>query len=103
VAQGADRWGYTSPVGAFAANGFGLYDMAGNVWQFTEDCWHDTYTGAPADGSAWVSADCDARVVRGGSWYKPPAGERSAKRGKGTPDDLLGSAEIGFRVARTLD
>jgi formylglycine-generating enzyme required for sulfatase activity len=103
VADGADRWSYTSPVGSFPANGFGLFDMAGNVWQITEDCWHDDYTGAPAIESAWVTADCDTRVVRGGSWYKPPAGERSAKRGKGTPDDLRGSSEIGFRVARTLD
>ena len=77
--------------------------MAGDVWQFTQDCWHDTYQGAPTDGSAWLDGDCQSRVVRGGSWYKPPTGERSAKRGKATPDDLRNSQEIGFRVARTLE
>jgi formylglycine-generating enzyme required for sulfatase activity len=58
----------TAPVGSFAANAFGLYDMVGNVWAWTEDCWHDNYNGAPADGLAWASGDCSRRVVRGGSW-----------------------------------
>ena len=68
----------TAPVGSFAANRFGLYDMVGNVWEWTEDCWHHNYEGAPADGSAWTSGDCGARVVRGGSWRydpTPPLGE----------------------------
>jgi formylglycine-generating enzyme required for sulfatase activity len=102
MAAGADRWLYTSPVGAFPPNPFGLYDMAGNVWQFTEDCWRDSYEGAPSDGSPRGEAKCDERVVRGGSWFKIPTGERSAKRGEGKPVDLKGAHEIGFRVARDL-
>jgi formylglycine-generating enzyme len=99
--EGKDLWGYTSPVGSFPANGFGLFDMAGNVWQWTADCWHDSYAEAPLDGSAWTSGACEARVVRGGSWFKPAAGERSAKRGIVKPE--VRNGEIGFRVARTLD
>ena len=60
VAQGTDCWKYTAPTGAFPANSFGLFDMAGDVWQFTEDCWHDNYQAAPNDGSAWLDANCDA-------------------------------------------
>ena len=103
VARGADRWKYTSPVGAFPANPFGLNDMAGNVWQFTLDCWHETYDGAPIDGSARLDGKCDERVVRGGSWFKPPTGERSAKRGQGKVADLKGNHEIGFRLVRDFD
>ena len=102
VAMGADRWAYTSPVGAFPANPFGLYDMAGNVWQFTQDCWRDSYSGAPVDGSARSGGKCDERVVRGGSWFKPPSGERSAKRGQAKVADLKGNHEIGFRLIRDL-
>ena len=103
VAIGADRWIYTSPVGSFPANPFGLFDMAGNVWNFTEDCWRNDYAGVPTDGSAWRDAKCEERAVRGGSWFKPPAGERSAKRGQGKVVDLKGNAEIGFRLVRDLD
>ena len=102
VASGADRWKYTSPVGAFPANPFGLYDMAGNVWQFTLDCWHETYDGAPADGSARTDGKCDERAVRGGSWFKVPTGQRSAMRGQGKVADLKGNHEIGFRLVRDL-
>lgn len=102
VASGADRWRYTSPVGAFPANPWGLYDMAGNVWQFTLDCWHETYDGAPADGSARTDGKCDERAVRGGSWFKIPTGERSAMRGQGKVADLKGNHEIGFRLVREL-
>ena len=92
----------TSPAGSFSANGFGLYDMHGNVWEWVEDCWHDSYRGAPSDGSAWVTF-CDnvERVLRGGSWYLVPRFLRSASRHWRT----AGSRNLydGFRVARTLD
>jgi formylglycine-generating enzyme required for sulfatase activity/class 3 adenylate cyclase len=58
----------TSPVGSFPPNGFGLYDMLGNVWEWVEDCWGRSYVGAPVDGAARENALCEARVRRGGSW-----------------------------------
>jgi len=90
----------TAPVGSFAANGFGLYDMVGNVWAWTEDCYHDSYNGAPTDGSAWNRGDCGRRVLRGGAWYFDPQVLRSAFRG-GDPYDVR-AGYIGFRVGRTL-
>ena len=63
-----DQWKRTAPVGSFPPNGFGLYDMHGNVWEWVEDCWNGSYAGAPADGDAWRSGDCAKRVLRGGSW-----------------------------------
>jgi formylglycine-generating enzyme required for sulfatase activity len=88
----------TAPVGSFAANGFGLYDLVGNVYQWVEDCYHDS--GAPADGTAWTGGDCTGRVVRGGSWGDFPVSLRSANRGR-----LISALRIdglGFRVGRTL-
>ena len=62
----------TAPVGSFKANDFGLYDMAGNVWEWVQDCYQNSYDGAPKDGSVWEDgADCAARVLRGGSWSFP--------------------------------
>jgi formylglycine-generating enzyme required for sulfatase activity len=90
----------TAPVGSFAANAFGLYDMVGNVWEWTQDCYHDSYKGAPADGSAWTSGDCYYRVLRGGSWGNSPKGLRSALRDWLTADSRLNL--FGFRVGRTL-
>ena len=58
----------TVPVGSYKPNGFGLYDMHGNVEEWVEDCWNGSYEGAPSDGSAWTSGDCVLRVLRGGSW-----------------------------------
>ncbi len=96
------QWGgkQTAPVGSFAANAFGLYDMIGNVWEWTEDCWNESYQGAPADGSPWTSGDCKARVVRGGSWNLNPDLLRSANRNRNTTD--YRSYYLGIRVARTL-
>jgi formylglycine-generating enzyme required for sulfatase activity len=90
----------TAPVGSFAANAFGLYDMHGNVGEWTQDCWQDNYNGAPTDGSARTSGDCSRRGVRGGSWYVAPVYLRSAYRGKTTINDRNGT--LGFRVSRTL-
>ena len=90
-----------APVGSFAANGFGLYDMVGNVLSFVEDCYHDSYVGAPADGTAWVSGACDYRIARGGSFGRGPEALRSAERHM--HDDSFRDVDLGFRVARDLD
>ena len=91
----------TAPVGSFAANGFGLYDMVGNVWEWTEDCWHDDYKGAPTNGSAWTSGDCGLRALRGGSWNDYPGDLRSADNRDGDIPDIR-NGNIGFRIGRTL-
>ena len=90
----------TSPVGSFAPNGYGLYDMVGNVSQWVEDCYHPTYENAPTDGSAWNSGDCALHVVRGSSWFSNPGPPRSAVRGWGAPDRR--NSYLGFRIGRTL-
>jgi len=90
----------TSPVGSFKPNAFGLYDMAGNVWQWVQDCYHGDYEGAPTDGLAWTSGDCSNRVVRGGSWVDDPQFLRSATRGGFSTGNRSGY--LGFRVGRTL-
>ena len=91
----------TVPVGSFPANGFGLHDMHGNVWEWVEDCWHDSYASAPADGSVWTSGgDCSLRVLRGGSWFSSPVNLRSATRNGSTTGNR--DSYFGFRVARTL-
>lgn len=100
LANCSDGFLHTSPVGSFPANAFGLYDMLGNVWQLTSDCWNGNYDGAPSDGSAWTTGYCDLRVGRGGSWYNGPTVLRSAFRIKS--DAAYRDANVGFRVARTF-
>jgi len=90
---------YTAPVGSFQPNAFGLYDMLGNVWEWTADCVNWRYVLAPTDGSAWLSGDCKSHVLRGGSWNDDPWAARSAVRSNALA--LLGSANLGFRVARS--
>jgi formylglycine-generating enzyme required for sulfatase activity len=96
------RWDrtQTAPVGSFAANRWGLFDMVGNVFEWVEDCFHDNYNGAPANGSAWSSQNCMRRVVRGGAWLSHPDLLRSASRDWIASDDR--KDYVGFRVARTL-
>ena len=95
-----DPFDVTAPVGSFAPNGFGLFDMHGNVWEWVEDCANGDYSGAPQDGSAWRSGDCERAVLRGGSWdnwsYYLRSANRSWNGRKARYDDF------GFRVARTL-
>ena len=64
----SDGYAETAPVGVYEANAFGLHDVLGNVWEWKRDCWNESYSGAPSDGSAWMSGDCSRRVLRGGSW-----------------------------------
>lgn len=91
-------------VDAFAANPFGLYGMLGNVWQWTEDCWHKSYVGAPSDGRAWVDGSCTRYALRGGAWNNLPIFVRSAARvaGGNNGGDYDYSALAGFRLARSL-
>jgi formylglycine-generating enzyme required for sulfatase activity len=89
----------THPVGEKKPNAFGLFDMHGNVWQWTEDCWNESYENAPGDGLTNAAGNCEERVLRGGSWGNDPQLLRAARR-------IWGLAEyrydfVGFRVART--
>jgi formylglycine-generating enzyme required for sulfatase activity len=99
LAQGRDQWVSTSPAGSFPPNAFGLYDMIGNVWEWTADSYHANYNGAPTDGTEW-QGDGAKRVHRGGSWLNNPQLVRAALR-----DDLEPAYRFsinGFRLARTL-
>jgi formylglycine-generating enzyme required for sulfatase activity len=98
----SDGYAYTSPVGSFAPNAFGLYDMHGNAWEWTEDCWHDNYHGAPTDGAAWTAGDCSRRVVRGGSWSNLPGALRAAIRFRGWDPSEPRGLIFGLRLGRTL-
>jgi len=91
----------TVPVNSISANPFGLYNLHGNVWEWTHDCWHETYADAPTDGSAWTTG-CNGnyRVLRGGSWFNGPVQLRSAYRGGFIIDGRYNI--IGFRVARNF-
>jgi len=82
------------------ANRYGLYDLAGNVSEWTADCWHEGYRRAPSDGRAWINPGCRTRVIRGGSWASSPAQTRSAWRMSASRD--ITNARLGFRVVREL-
>ena len=91
-----------APVGSFQPNGFGLYDMHGNVWESVADCWHGSYKGAPTDGSAWTSGcAADLSVVRGGSWAFLPRHLRAAYRVRYSPSFRLNF--VGFRLVQDLN
>ena len=92
---------FTSYAGKYGENGFGLADMLGNVREWVEDCWHDSYRGVPPGVSPWLSGgDCERRVLRGGSWSGEARYLRSANRNKNAAGDR--SYNSGFRVTRTL-
>ncbi len=94
-----DGFAYTAPVGSFRPNGFGLYDMTGNVWEWTEDCHEDADSAHPKNGEQAAST-CSHRVVRGGSWYGNADTVRVTIRGKAPADNRFD--DIGLRVARDL-
>jgi len=95
----SDGFAYTAPVGSFRPNGFGLHDMLGNVWQWTGDPWHDSYAGAPSDGSVWDRDGVPGRqVLRGGSWAFPPADVRADTRFMGVSTMRMNT--VGFRLVR---
>jgi formylglycine-generating enzyme required for sulfatase activity len=95
------EWGgkQTAPVGSFEPNAWALYDMHGNVWEWVQDCWHQSYDDAPNDGQAWLEedgGDCGRRVLRGGSWVNDQDSARSAYRVRSDPSGR--SNDVGFRV-----
>lgn len=96
-----DGYTYSSPVGSYPPNAFGVYDMHGNVYEWVADCWHDSYEDAPVDGSAWIDDEqCRLVQIRGNDWGEPPIFSRSGNRNNAAKD---GRGDwIGFRVAREL-
>ncbi|MDP7342247.1 MAG: formylglycine-generating enzyme family protein [Alphaproteobacteria bacterium] len=92
--------GETVRVGSFSPNLFGLHDVHGNVYEWVEDCWNESYAGAPSDTDVWTTGDCYYRILRGGSWIVAPRYVRSASRNKYAPGVRYN--DYGFRVARSL-
>lgn len=92
-----DGYAHTAPVGRFRPNAWGLYDMLGNAWEWTADCWHEGYAGAPVDGSPRSDGDCSQRVIRGAGWNSHPRNVRSSNRGSYSP---AAYETVGIRVAR---
>ncbi len=95
-----DGYVFTSPVGSFKPNPFGLYDITGNAWSWLADCWNETYVGAPTDGSADMRGDCGQRTLRRGSWSARVTILRSAQRIR--YDVGMRVDDHGLRVARTF-
>lgn len=91
----------TTPVGSYPANAFGLHDMHGNVWEWVEDCWQNSYlAGQRSDGRVYAGGPCSLCVIRGGAWGNAPQGLRSASRNGLRP--MARYDHVGFRIARTL-
>ena len=92
----------TVPVQSFEPNPWGLYNVHGNFWEWTQDCWDTSNTNNPGDGRAGIIGDCAYRVLRGGSWADTPQRLRSAYR-SGWVAIYRDSRDFGFRLARTLN
>ena len=102
--EGRDIWGdETSPVCSFPVNGFGLCDMAGNIYQWIEDCYEADGSKLPTDGSAVKSGNCNVRGFRGNSFMSDPKSLRSANRAFVYSPDSRGRSYLGIRVAKTID
>ncbi|MBL8671876.1 MAG: formylglycine-generating enzyme family protein [Alphaproteobacteria bacterium] len=98
-----DGFARTAPVGRFPANPFGLHDMLGNVHEWTQDCWHKDYAGAPATAAPRLDGNCELRTIRGGSWVSREGQVRAARRLYGGPGTGVAAMSIiGFRVVRDL-
>jgi formylglycine-generating enzyme required for sulfatase activity len=117
LASGRDQWKYTSPVGSFPPNHFGLYDMHGNVLEFVADCFSSDYRRLPRDGSPFRISEtmtsnpmkelngrnsCSLHMLRGGDWGDPGSMIRSAARNFGPPPPSERSGGVGFRVALSV-
>ena len=117
LVSGRDRWKFTSPVGSFPANRFGLYDMHGNVLQYVADCFSPDYARLPRDGSPFLVSEimtanpvkelngrdsCSLHMLRAGDWGDPGFMIRSASRNFGPPPPAERSGGVGFRVALSL-
>ncbi len=97
-----DGFAFTAPVGQYRPNALGLYDMLGNVWEYIEDCWHDTHDGRPTNASAWRGEACEQmRMTKGGSWSHYPWGIRSAVRNRAPVNASYNTT--GIRLARDLN
>ena len=99
-----DGYERTAPVGSFEPNPWGLYDMLGNAWEWTQDCTHDDMSGVPTDGRAWLEEDdgrCEFRLPRGGAWVSGTDWTRAAAQSN--DHYYYHSQLIGFRVALTLE
>jgi formylglycine-generating enzyme required for sulfatase activity/TPR repeat protein len=94
-----DGYVRTSPVGTYMANGFGLHDILGNVAEWVEDCWNESYFGAPSDTNVWTTGDCRVRILRGGSWGVLSGADSTTRRPFAIEES---SSTFGFRIARTL-
>jgi formylglycine-generating enzyme required for sulfatase activity len=98
--SGRDQWEFTAPVGSFEPSPWGLYDTAGNVWEWVSDCWNDSYEGAPIDGSSWDEGNCARSPLRGGSWTHYSRNIRAANRNDN--DRTSAGNGYGIRLAEDI-